>query len=112
MTYKELKSIAAWEEALAGTEQKPAVIFKHSTQCPVSAGALEEFEHYLEDDRNTEVDYYFVRVIESRPISNRIAEDLTVRHQSPQMIYIDKKQPVWHDSHWRITYSFLEEKLG
>jgi len=112
MKYKELRSIEAWQQALEGSMEKPAVVFKHSTRCPVSAGALEEFEHYLEDERNTAVDYYFVRVIESRPVSNQIAEDLAVRHQSPQIIYVDKKQQVWNDSHWNITYAFLEEKLG
>lgn len=112
MRYTEISTIEQWHKALEGTLEKPAVLFKHSTRCPISAGALEEFEAFLEDDSKGKVDYYFIRVIESRPVSNQIAEDLTVRHESPQIIYTDGKKAKWNASHSAITYSFLTDKLG
>jgi bacillithiol system protein YtxJ len=67
--------------------ERGQVVLKQSTACPVSSNALEEYIHYLQDNPNSDVDYVLVKVIESRPISNQIAEDLGVKHESPQIIY-------------------------
>lgn len=112
MRYTEIRTIAKWKEVLERTTIKPAVVFKHSTRCPISASALEEYEHYVEDEMNTDVDYYYVRVVESRPVSNAIAADLAVQHQSPQIIYVHQQQALWHESHWKITYTYFIEQLG
>lgn len=112
MRYREITTVGEWTEALERSSDKPLVVFKHSTQCPVSAGALDEFSAYLDDHSGDNVDYVFVKVIESRPVSNRIAEDTGVTHASPQLLYISGKSAGWHTSHWNITYSFLDEKLG
>jgi bacillithiol system protein YtxJ len=107
-----LTTVEQWEEALRGTSDKPMLLFKHSTQCPISAGAHDEFMHYIEDSQSSPVDFSIVRVIEERPVSNAIAEKLGVTHKSPQAILIKDGQPVWDTSHWDITYAFLSEKLG
>ena len=46
---KQLMTVQQWDEALQGTSSKPLLVFKHSTSCPISAGAHEEFIHYVED---------------------------------------------------------------
>lgn len=107
-----LTTLEQWESALSGTSDKPLLLFKHSTQCPISAGAHDELMHYIEDSESPEVDFSIVRVIEERPVSNAIAEKLGVKHASPQAILIKDGQPVWDTSHWNITYDFLSEKLG
>jgi len=109
---RQLMNVEQWQEAFAGSSRRPLLVFKHSTSCPISAGAHDEFRRYVADDVNSNVDYVIVHVIEERPVSNAIAEDLGVQHQSPQAILVQDKKPVWHDSHWRITYDFLAEKLG
>jgi bacillithiol system protein YtxJ len=44
-------------------------------------------------------DVYEVNVIEDRPISNRIASDLSVRHESPQLLIVEDGKAVFHTSH-------------
>jgi len=109
---RQLTTLDHWREALERTSERPLLVFKHSTSCPVSAGAHEEFHKYVADSADPAVDFAIVHVIEDRPVSNAIAEDLGIRHQSPQAILVKDGQPVWDESHWRITYDFLAGKLG
>ncbi|RKP55340.1 bacillithiol system redox-active protein YtxJ [Cohnella endophytica] len=108
---QQLTTIEQWEQALKGSAAKPLLVFKHSTSCSVSAGAHEEFTHFIEDRKAEQVDYAIVHVIEDRPVSNAIAEQLDIKHASPQAILVKDGQPVWNTSHWHITYAFLSEKL-
>ena len=107
----QLTSIEQWKAALERSRSRPMLIFKHSTQCPVSAGAHEELMNYVADAEQGPVDFAIVHVIEDRPVSNDIAETLGVTHKSPQAILVQDGQPVWDESHWRITYDFLSERL-
>jgi bacillithiol system protein YtxJ len=109
---QQLTSLEQWNQALKATSGKPLLVFKHSTSCSVSAGAHEELTHFIEDGQADSVDYAIVHVIEDRPVSNAIAEQLGVKHASPQAILVKDGSPVWDTSHWHITYSFLSEKLG
>ncbi|MDB4866037.1 MAG: ytxJ [Cohnella sp.] len=109
---RQLTNVEQWEEALQGTSSRPLLLFKHSTSCSVSAGAHEDYVHYAGDSESPKVDFAIVHVLENRPVSNAVAEALSVKHESPQAILIQDGKPVWNESHWRITYDFLTEKLG
>jgi bacillithiol system protein YtxJ len=109
---QQLMTVEQWEEALKGTSNRPLLVFKHSTSCSVSAGAIEEFTNYVEDSKSSPIDFAIVHVIEERPVSNAIAEQLGVKHASPQAILVKDGAPIWDTSHWHITYAFLTEKLG
>jgi len=109
--WKELTTVQEWQDIYEHTSERGAVVLKHSTTCPVSASALEEFEQYLSNKPNEQVDYYLVKVIESRPVSNQIAEDLNVKHASPQIIYVKDKQPYWNTSHWSVTAKHMTAVL-
>jgi len=109
--YRELTTEQEWEQALEATREKPLLILKHSTRCPVSAAALEEFEDYLRDRPAEGVEYALVKVIESRPVSNRIAEDLNVKHESPQIILVKNKEKYWSANHWAVTKRHIRAVL-
>ncbi|GBG10961.1 general stress protein [Paenibacillus agaridevorans] len=111
MTYREITSQEQWSEALQHSDNRPLVVFKHSTTCPVSANAHEEFSQYLNGTPREDIDYVLVKVIESRPVSNKIAEDTGVKHESPQIIYIDKGAKVWTASHWSVTKAHISAVL-
>ncbi|WP_168122899.1 bacillithiol system redox-active protein YtxJ [Paenibacillus sp. HB172176] len=111
MNYTELSSIEEWNDAYEKSANKPLVVFKHSTTCPVSANAYEEFTNYLNDKPREDVDYVLVKVIESRPTSLQIAEDTGVKHESPQIIYFEKKQKVWSATHWSVTKAHISAVL-
>ena len=92
-----LQSAGQLDEMVASSDQKPAVIFKHSTRCSISRFALKQFENeFTLEDR---VDAYFLDLLEYRDISNEIASRFGVYHQSPQLLLIKNGQSVYDASH-------------
>lgn len=86
------------DEALDRSETQPVVVFKHSTRCPVSAMALRLFERDW-DAPEPAFHLCFLDLIAYRSISNRVAEELGVDHESPQAIVIKNRRAVYHASH-------------
>jgi bacillithiol system protein YtxJ len=77
----------------------------------VSTAALEEFEAYLGDRPRDDVEYVLVKVVEVRPVSNRIAEDLSLKHESPQIIWIKDKATYWSATHWSVNKRHIHAVL-
>jgi bacillithiol system protein YtxJ len=97
------------DEIVALSNEKPAVIFKHSTRCSVSRMALKQFE--TEYDLDDAVDVYFLDLLEHRDISNEIAARFGVYHQSPQLLLIKEGKSVYDVSHSDIDAGELKGKL-
>jgi bacillithiol system protein YtxJ len=98
------------EQLLERSKTDPVLIFKHSTQCPISTQAYEEFAEFVENANDLVCGT--VLVIENRRLSNAIAERFGVRHESPQAILIKDGQATWHASHWSISSDSLREALA
>jgi len=107
----ELESERQWLNLLESSSETPVLVFKHSTRCPISSEAYEQWQSYLGKEPNPECEYALVLVVESRDVSNRIAETVNVKHESPQVLLVKGRKAVWHTSHWRITESALREAL-
>ena len=99
---REVSDATVLEEAL-GSER--AVLYKHSTSCPVSAWVIDEVLRFAETNPTWGI--YVLKVIERRTLSNTVAERLGVRHESPQAFVIRQGHPVWHASHSDITEEAL-----
>ncbi|MEC0127189.1 bacillithiol system redox-active protein YtxJ [Paenibacillus pabuli] len=103
---KELHKHEEWEEILERSQDHPVLLLKHSTTCPTSARAYREFMAFVgsnASDPAQKMEYRIVRVIESRSLSRRIAEDTEVHHESPQVLLLDSGQVIQHTSHGKIT---------
>ena len=87
-----------------------AVLFKHSTRCPISARAKEEMEEFVR--QHSGVPVYLVDVLAQRPLSQRVAADLRIRHESPQVILIQCGKPIWHASHRDVTAAALLKMIA
>jgi len=111
MNWIEVTTIEEWNNVLHKSSERGQVLLKHSTTCPVSANALKEYEQYLHDKPNENLDYVMIKVIESRPVSNQIAEDLNVKHESPQIIFVKDKSKYWTASHWSVTKAHMAAVL-
>ncbi|MEO8860460.1 MAG: bacillithiol system redox-active protein YtxJ [Ginsengibacter sp.] len=84
------------EEIKANSLQKPQVIFKHSSRCSISSMA----RHRLDKNNTPEgIDFYFLDIINHRNLSNKIAMDFDIRHQSPQVLIINNGTCVYNESH-------------
>ncbi|GAE36527.1 bacillithiol system redox-active protein YtxJ [Halalkalibacter akibai] len=105
-----LETLEDWGNLYEATQNKTVILLKHSTTCPVSAAAYDEFQDFQEEHSNLE--FALVKVIEHRPVSNAIAEQLGVKHESPQCFIIKDKQVIWVDSHWKITAKNLKNAVS
>lgn len=109
MNWELLTDIDQLGEIIFNSNEKPAVIFKHSTRCSVSRMALKQFES--EFDAAEGVTPYFLDLITYREISNEIANRFNVHHESPQILLIKDGQSVYDASHSDIDATVLKEKL-
>ena len=73
-----------------------------------------KFDSWLNNlEEDVKLDVVKVDVINSRSLSQSLANEFNVRHESPQVIWLDKKGNVkWDISHYSITKGALEEKLS
>lgn len=109
---KRLISMADLDWVLTASASKPVLVFKHSTQCPISAKAHGAWQQFVQTPEAAQVGLAFVRVIEERPVSLAFADRVGARHASPQAVLVKNGQAVWHDSHWNITVDALKAAVG
>jgi bacillithiol system protein YtxJ len=105
---KELTTIEELNQFLE--ENAEVVLLKHSTTCPISSQAYNEFMQYAKHEGMKP--WGLVIVQTARPVSNEIAERFGVKHESPQVLYVKDGSVVWHTSHWNITEKNLKEAIA
>lgn len=96
-------------EIISLSSEKPVLIFKHSTRCSVSRMVLKQFES--EFDLESKVAPYFLDLLEHRDVSNAIAEQFKVVHQSPQLLLIKNGMSEYDASHSAIEVAELRMKI-
>jgi len=106
--FQPLSSTADWTDARSRSEEQPVLLFKHSSACPVSGSADQEMQTLAEE---TNLPVYKLVVQRSRALSDEIAETLGVRHETPQAIVLDQKEPVFDTSHFDVTADTVREAL-
>ncbi len=108
MNWIQLNSPNQLAEIKEKSKQKPQVIFKHSTRCSISSMAKGRLERSSAPD---DADFYFLDLISYRDISNKIAKDFHVFHESPQIIVIKNGECVYDESHGSITMDEIKEQV-
>lgn len=78
------------------SKTQPVVIFKHSTRCSISSMAKSRLEREQEPEQ---VKFYYLDLIAYRSLSNKIAEDFQVHHESPQVLLIKNGKCTYEESH-------------
>ncbi|CQR52148.1 bacillithiol system redox-active protein YtxJ [Paenibacillus riograndensis] len=107
MSIAQIHSVDELHQYLAQPGKK--LLFKHSTTCPISAKANEEFQAYVQSSGTPAA---VVHVIEDRPVSNQIAEDFGIKHESPQIFLLEDGEVRWNTSHWKITRDAIKEAVN
>jgi bacillithiol system protein YtxJ len=105
MNWNQLISVEQWNAMLESEEK--FIVFKHSTRCSISRTALSRFER--DWDSLSAVKPYYLDLLEHRNISNAIAQDTGVEHESPQAILIENGKVLKHASHMSNYVSELLE---
>lgn len=102
--WKYIESEADLDKAISESSERKVAIFKHSTRCHISKMVLKNFEREVQQN-DGDVSYYFLDLLQYRPISNRIESDLNVVHQSPQLIVLKDGKAINNMSHQSISTS-------
>ena len=97
------------DEIREKSAERPQVIFKHSTRCSTSALVKSRLERGAEP---WDIDFYYLDLISYRPISNKIAENFRVRHESPQILIIRNGECIYDESHLGISMDEIMEKAA
>ncbi len=97
------------EQIKEQSKQQPIVIFKHSTRCSISSMAKNRLEREVPANN---VSFYYLDLLRYRPISNKIAEDFHVHHQSPQVLLIKNGECTYEENHNGINMQEIAEQAG
>lgn len=108
--WKALNSIEQLDAIILDSNNKSSVIFKHSTRCSISTMALNRLEK-LENSFYEKANFYYLDLIAYREVSNAIAAKLSVHHESPQVVWVEKGECTYDASHMEINCKELVELL-
>jgi len=109
MEWIPLTNEAQLGEIISTSNTRPQVIFKHSTRCSISSVAMQRLK------RGTlpqELDFYYLDLIAYRSLSNKVADQVDVSHESPQILLIRNGNCVYDESHMSISVDDIIENLG
>jgi bacillithiol system protein YtxJ len=111
MTWNKLETLEALAQLKEESFAHPVLILKHSTTCSISAAALGRLERNWAQEVVGNLKPYYLDLLRYRPISNQIAADFDVPHESPQVLIIQNGQSVYDASHFDIKFDTLKEQL-
>ncbi|GAB4286407.1 MAG: hypothetical protein Kow0098_01580 [Ignavibacteriaceae bacterium] len=109
---KSIKFISEWEELKSQSLfTKEIIILKLSSACLRSRFAEEEFSRWYNGLRTKdEILPVKLNVIQSKALSRKIESDLMIKHESPQLIWLNKDGSVrMYANHSEITSDKLSE---
>jgi bacillithiol system protein YtxJ len=109
MNWINLQQEEQLEHIKESSKTKPQVIFKHSSRCSISSVVKNRLEN---SPVPPGIDFYFLDLIRFRNISNKVAEDFAVYHESPQILLIKNGECIYDESHSGIMMSEIEEQAG
>jgi bacillithiol system protein YtxJ len=108
-------TIEEWNELRPKISSLPygLIIFKFSPTCPISRSVERGFDAwYAQLPEKSVVLCIRIDVVNSRALSQQIAKELNIPHESPQVIWIAADETIhWHDSHWAITSEALNTQF-
>lgn len=105
-----LDNEAQFDELINKSDALPILIFKHSTRCSISSMAKRRLEDNWSFAEN-EILPIYLDLLAYRTISNKIAADFGITHESPQVLLIKNGKCVYHASHSGITVENIKTIL-
>jgi bacillithiol system protein YtxJ len=110
MNWIELQSIEQAKELINSSTEKPVLFFKHSVRCSISSMAKDRLERKWNID-DSKVAPIYLDLLNHRDVSNFLATELNVEHQSPQVILVKNKMATYSETHSMISVNGIYEEL-
>ena len=105
-----MQNLTTTAEFDALLEAPTALVYKHSTRCPISAMAYEQIGELTRTHPDAPI--YMVDVHSDRQVSEYIASKLGITHHSPQAVLLRDGKAVWHAEHFDIKARAMARQLG
>ena len=109
MNWIDLNNLQQLADIKELSKTRPQVIFKHSTRCSISSMVKSRLDRNIQPEDS---DFYFLDLIRYRSISDKIAEDFAVNHESPQVLLIRNTECVYEESHSGIDMDEIAEQIA
>ncbi len=106
----EIATTEEWKHILDGSNRQPVLLFKHSRRCSLSDVALTRVLH-LKSEIEERAKMYIVNVLNRKSLSQIIADDLGIRHESPQVLLLHRGHVQAHASHNAIDARWIRSAL-
>lgn len=105
-----MRRVITAAELAAAVAAPRFLLFKHSTRCPISAAAFEEWQEFQR--AHPAAPTAWIDVIEQRDLVRDFAARTRVKHESPQaLLFVDGKV-AWHAAHAEITAEALASAVS
>jgi len=104
MSWINLEDAAQLNKIKEESNEKPVVIFKHSTSCPISGMAWNRVKRNWTAADSDKYTPYVLDLLANRALSSAIADEFGVAHASPQVIVVKDGKAVYNNSHMGINY--------
>ena len=114
MEIKILKDKREWIELYNNsTNDSELLIYKFSPICGLSLLTVSIIDNWCNLQREkSNLVLLKVDVVNNRELSKKISDDLAIKHESPQIIWLDKsKRGKFQASHYNITNEELNKQL-
>ncbi len=111
MNWNKLTEENQLDEIKQESYNQPVMILKHSTTCSISATTLSRLERSWKTDAAKDLKPYYLDLLKLRPISNKIAQEFDVEHESPQVLIIKNGKSVYNASHFDIRFDEIVDQL-
>lgn len=108
MNWHPLTSMEDLQNLINRSAERPQVIYKHSIRCSISTVVKNRLE---KEEAPEAADFHYLDLITYRPVSNAIAEQFKVHHESPQVLVIWKGKSIYDDSHMAINMDDIVEQV-
>lgn len=106
LVWNNLSEMGQLNELIELSKQNPILILKHSTRCSHSAMAKNRLELYWET--SVGIAPYYLDILNHRNISDELAKNFNVRHESPQILLLKNGECIFHTSHNGIDFNKLK----
>ncbi len=102
----ELAGTDDWQHLLSLSENQALLLFKHSSRCSLSDMALTRVLNQR-IKREAKAPLHIINVVKNKALSRKVAADLGIVHESPQVIVLYRRRAEAHASHNAITASWI-----
>lgn len=104
MDWKKITDASQVLEIKSLSEEKPVLIFKHSTRCSISSMSLDRMLRNWKTADEERVTILYLDLIAYRAVSDLISSTFGIPHESPQVILIKNGEVIYDNSHYGISY--------